>query len=148
MARKILRSAKKSDSLIRDRDLLQQKREAVAEAALELFLKEGFHRTTTRDIARRAGVSAGAPFTYFKDKEDILFHIVNKEQDRGEAIHYGMVLAHAWATRHWAFAGEIGSIEEYIALLQPLVLAMLETIAAGEKPKRERQQPTVIGGSE
>lgn len=44
----------------------------MAEAAFELFLKEGFHRTTTRDIAHRAGVSAGAPFPYFKDKEDIL----------------------------------------------------------------------------
>src|SRR6266545_3128049 len=82
MARKILRSAKKQGFLIRDQDLLQQKREAVAEAAFALFLKEGFHRTTTRDIARRAGVSAGAPFTYFKDKEEILFYIVSKEQDR------------------------------------------------------------------
>ncbi len=237
MARKILRSVKKPRLLIRDRDLLQQKREAVAEAAFELFLKEGFHRTTTRDIARRAGVSAGAPFTYFKDKEDILFHIVSQEQDRageqllstlsqhiaeatrtgadpeevfnsvfatflravdtmrrfillayqetkslntetrqalvarerrlqaliGEAITYGaeqgrfaadnialkahtiMVLAHAWATRRWAFAGEMESIEEYIAFLQPLVLAMLETKVAGEKLNTKRRQPTVIG---
>ena len=37
MARKILRSARKSKSLIRDRDLLQQKRAAVAEAAFALF---------------------------------------------------------------------------------------------------------------
>src|SRR5215813_5177902 len=87
MARKILRPAKKPSFLIRDRDLLQQKREAVADAAFELFLKGGFHRTPTRDIARRAGVSAGGPFTYFKDKEDILFHIVSKEQDRaGEQL--------------------------------------------------------------
>lgn len=238
MARKILRPAKKPNFLIRDRDLLQQKREAVAEAAFELFLKEGFHRTTTRDIARRAGVSAGAPFTYFKDKEEILFYIVSKEQDRageqllsalsqqiaeatrtgadpeevfknvfatflrgvdemrrfillayqetkslthearqaliarekrlqallGEGIRYGvergrfapdnielkahniMVLAHAWATRHWAFAGEMESIEEYIAFLQPLVLAMLETNAVVELSKKERRRPTAIGG--
>ncbi len=57
MARKILRSVKKPRLLIRDRDLLQQKREAVAEAAFELFLKEGFHRTTTRDIARHRAPS-------------------------------------------------------------------------------------------
>lgn len=237
MARKILRAAKKPRLLIRDRDLLQQKREAVAEAAFELFLKEGFHRTTTRDIARRAGVSAGAPFTYFKDKEDILFHIVSQEQDCageqllealshqiaeatrtgadpeavfnnvcttflravdamrrfillayqetkslntetrqaliarerrlqaliGEAIRYGaeqgrfasdnialkahniMVLAHAWATRRWVFAGEMASIEDYIAFLQPLVLAMLETKAASEKPDKKRRQPGAIG---
>jgi AcrR family transcriptional regulator len=238
MARKILRPAKKSNPLIRDRDLLQQKREAVAEAAFELFLKEGFHRTTTRDIARRAGVSSGAPFTYFKDKEEILFHIVSKEQDLageqlvttlsrqiaeatrtnadpeevlksvfatflhsvdvmrrfillayqetkslntetrqalmarerrlqaliGEAIRYGaeqgrfapdnielkahniMVLAHAWATRHWAFVGALESIEEYIAFLQPLVLAMLETKAAVDLSKKERRRPAVVSG--
>jgi AcrR family transcriptional regulator len=238
MARKILQPTKKPSFLIRDRDLLQQKREAVAEAAFALFLKEGFHRTTTRDIARRAGVSAGAPFTYFKDKEDILFFIVSKEQDRAgeellsalsqqmaeatrtgadpeevftnvfatflrsvdamrrfillayqetkslntetrqgliarerrlqalisEAIRYGaergrfasdhielkahniMVLGHAWATRHWAFAGEMESIEEYMTFLQPLVLAMLETGAVVEVAKKERQ-PTAIGGS-
>src|SRR2546430_1915643 len=124
MARKILRPAKKLNFLIRDRDLLQQKREAVAEAAFELFLKEGFHRTTTRDIARRAGVSAGAPFTYFKDKEDILFHIVSQEQDR---------------------AGEQESIEEYIAFLQPLVLAMLETSAGVEMAKKGRRPAALEG---
>src|SRR5262249_30084014 len=91
MARKILRPTKKPSFLIRDRDLLQQKREAVAEAAFELFLKEGFHRTTTRDIARRAGVSAGAPFTYFKDKEEILFYIVSKEQERAEEQLVGIL---------------------------------------------------------
>ncbi len=42
MTGKILRSAKKPHFLIRDRDLLQQKREAVAEAAFALFLQEGF----------------------------------------------------------------------------------------------------------
>jgi AcrR family transcriptional regulator len=238
MARKILRPPKKPNFLIRDQDLLQQKREAVAEAAFALFLKDGFHRTTTRAIARRAGVSAGAPFTYFKDKEDILFHIVSQEQDRageqlvgalsrqiaeatrtgadpeevvkgvfttflravdamrrfillayqetkslthearqalmarerrlqallGEAIHYGaergrfapdhielkahniMVMAHAWATRHWAFAGEVESIEEYIAFLQPLVLAMLETGVGAETPKKEQRQLAAVGG--
>ena len=82
IAHKILRPAKRSNPVIRDRDLRQQKREAVAEAAFALFLKGGFHRTTTRDIARRAGVSSGAPFTYFKDKEAILFHIVSSVKSK------------------------------------------------------------------
>jgi AcrR family transcriptional regulator len=60
MARRILRPGKKSNLLVRDGEVLQQKREAVAEAAFELFLKEGSPRTTTRDLARPAGVSAGA----------------------------------------------------------------------------------------
>lgn len=235
MARRILRPTKKTTTLIRDPDLLRQKREAITDAAFELFLKEGFHRTTTRDIARRAGMSAGAPFTYFKDKEDILFHIVSKEQDLaeerlvsvlsrqlteatrtgadpekvfkavlstfvraidemrrfillayqetkslntearqaliarekrlqallGEAIRYGaeqgrfsadnialkahsiMVLAHAWATRRWAFVGELESIEDYLAFLEPMVLAMLEKRPGAKEPKTARRAVTV-----
>ncbi len=82
--RRILRPSRKGNHLIRDTEVLQQRRDKVANAAFDLFLKEGFHGTTTRDIARRAGVSAGAVFTYFKDKEDILFHIVNHEQEKTE----------------------------------------------------------------
>jgi hypothetical protein len=55
--------------------------------------------------------------------------------------HNIMVLAHAWATRHWAFAGEMESIEEYIAFLHPLVLAMLEANGEVERPKKERRRP-------
>jgi len=237
MARRILRPAKKSTTLIRDTDLLQEKREAVADAAFELFLKEGFHRTTTRAIARRAGVSAGAPFTYFRDKEDILLYIISKEQDLaeeqlvtvlsqqiaeatrngadpeevlvtvlttflraidtmrrfillayqetkslnndarqtliererrlqaiiGEAIQYGaergrfapdhislkahnvVALAHAWAIRHWAFIGELESIEDYIAFLLPQVLAMVEKRTGSKEPIVKRQRSIAIG---
>lgn len=236
MARRILRPTKKSTTLIRDADLLQEKREAVADAAFELFLKEGFHRTTTRAIARRAGVSAGAPFTYFRDKEDILLYIISKEQDRaeeqliealsrqiaeatrtgadpeavlatvvttflravdllrrfillayqetkslnsearqalierekrlqaiiGEAIRYGaeqgrfapdniplkahsiMVLAQAWAVRHWAFVGELESIEDYIAFLLPQVLAMVESKTGAKEPTAQRPRLTTV----
>ncbi len=231
MARRILRSNRKTGSLVRDAQMLRQKREEVAEAAFDLFLKQGFHGTTTRDVTRRAGISAGALFTYFPSKEDILVHIITREQERaesefldvlrqqidaavrnnadpetvfvtvfaafvrsvdrmrrfillayqetkslnqparqaliarekrlqavlGEAIEYGvqrgrfapgniglkahnlMVLAHAWAIRHWVFVGAMNSVEEYIAFLQPLVLAMLEkkaelsTAAGGQR---------------
>lgn len=87
MARKILRPQKKQSLLIRDPQLRQQKREEVAAAAFEVFLKEGFHRATTREIARQAGISQGSIFSYFKDKEDILFHIFSRQQARaGERI--------------------------------------------------------------
>ncbi len=84
MARKILRPGKKACALIRDPELLQLKQEEIAQVALDLFLKDGFHGTTTRSIARRAGVSVGGIFTYFKNKEQILFHIITREQERAE----------------------------------------------------------------
>lgn len=219
MASGILRPSKRKHTLIRDLELRRQRREAVAAAAFDLFLKDGFHRTSARDIARQAGISIGAVFSYFRDKEEILFHILDQEQGKTKrqivetlegllrdgvgthadpemiftqafthylrsidemrrfillgyqetkslnqqarnsifarekrvwaalaaVLRYGaergcftsdnielkahniMVLAHAWAIRRWAFAGVADSIEDYIAFLQPLTLAMLKT---------------------
>ena len=85
MARKILRPAvKRKNGLIQNSTLREQRRQAVANAAFDLFLRDGFHKTTTRDIARQAGMSNGALFSYFKDKEELLFFIVSHEQERAE----------------------------------------------------------------
>ncbi len=85
MARKILRpSVRRKNGLIQNSTLREQKRQAVANAAFDLFLRDGFHKTTTRDIARQAGMSNGALFSYFKDKEELLFFIISHEQERAE----------------------------------------------------------------
>lgn len=41
--------------------------------AVALFKQKGFHRTTTREIAREAGFSIGTLYEYIRTKEDILF---------------------------------------------------------------------------
>ncbi len=84
MARLLRSKAKKKNLLVQDPELLQQRREEVARVALDLFLKEGFHRTGIRDIARRAAISVGAVFTYFRDKEDLLFYLLSRGQLEGE----------------------------------------------------------------
>ncbi len=40
-------------------------------AAARLFTRQGFHGTSTRDIAAEAGVSLGNIYNYFKTKEEI-----------------------------------------------------------------------------
>jgi AcrR family transcriptional regulator len=50
-------------------------REALIQAALEVFLQRGFARATTREIARAAGVAEGTIYRHFADKYD-LFHAV------------------------------------------------------------------------
>src|SRR5262245_446174 len=47
-------------------------RERILEAAQRLFAGHGFDATTTRDIAREAGIATGTLFNYFATKEDIL----------------------------------------------------------------------------
>lgn len=48
-------------------------REMLEEAAAELFLEQGYARTTIEEIARRAGVSRNTFFNYFTVKSDLLW---------------------------------------------------------------------------
>jgi AcrR family transcriptional regulator len=48
-------------------------RDALAEAAFQLFLERGFEQTTVDDIVARAGVGRRSFFRYFPSKEDAVF---------------------------------------------------------------------------
>ena len=45
------------------------------EAAAEAFADRGFHATTTRDIASRAGLSPAGVYVHFASKEELLFQL-------------------------------------------------------------------------
>ncbi|AEV95846.1 TetR/AcrR family transcriptional regulator [Pediococcus claussenii] len=49
-----------------------EKQKGVLLASLELFSSKGFTQTSTRDIARMAGVSEGTVYKRFKTKDEIL----------------------------------------------------------------------------
>ncbi|GAA1895565.1 TetR/AcrR family transcriptional regulator [Streptomyces sodiiphilus] len=44
-------------------------------AAVEAFAERGFHATTTRDIASRAGMSPAALYIHYRTKEELLYRI-------------------------------------------------------------------------
>jgi AcrR family transcriptional regulator len=45
-------------------------------AALAAFAEFGYHGTTTRDIAKRAGMSSAAIYTHYQAKSDLLYELV------------------------------------------------------------------------
>ncbi|MFE2724059.1 TetR/AcrR family transcriptional regulator [Kitasatospora sp. NPDC059327] len=51
--------------------------EALVTAALGLLDEEGPGKVTMREVARRAGVSAGAPFRHFPDRQALLTELAN-----------------------------------------------------------------------
>ena len=51
---------------------LNDKKEAILDAAVELFAERGFHGTTVPMIVQKAGVGTGTIYRYFKDKEDLV----------------------------------------------------------------------------
>lgn len=55
-----------------------EKREAVMEAALDLFVERGFHGAPTSLIADRAGVGVGTIYRYFKSKEELIHCLFNE----------------------------------------------------------------------
>ena len=57
----------------------------ITTAALELFQSRGFEATTTRAIARRAGIAEGTLFNYFRTKEDVALHFFELEVEHAIA---------------------------------------------------------------
>ncbi|WP_454624988.1 TetR/AcrR family transcriptional regulator [Bradyrhizobium cenepequi] len=50
-----------------------EKREAVLRMAVQLFLEQGYHRTTLNDVAERLNITKPALYNYFGGKDQILF---------------------------------------------------------------------------
>ncbi|MDV6379189.1 TetR/AcrR family transcriptional regulator [Sporosarcina sp. GW1-11] len=60
-------------STVKDEELIQKRREQISRGAVKLFIDKGFHRTTTREIAKEAGFSIGTLYEYIRTKEDVLY---------------------------------------------------------------------------
>lgn len=56
-------------------------RNKILAVGMDLLLKKGFHKITTDDIAKEAGLSTGIIYHYFKDKKDILICALEAHAD-------------------------------------------------------------------
>jgi AcrR family transcriptional regulator len=54
-----------------------QKRKDIALSCKELFFRHGIKNLTISEVAKTAGVGKGTIYEYFKNKEEIVFEIVN-----------------------------------------------------------------------
>lgn len=52
--------------------------EKIINAALELFVLNGYHGTSISDIVQKVGLTKGALYAHFTSKSDLLFRIVRK----------------------------------------------------------------------
>ncbi|HEX5890024.1 MAG TPA: TetR/AcrR family transcriptional regulator [Pyrinomonadaceae bacterium] len=59
---------------------MEKKKSRIEEAARELFISHGFHATSMRTIAARAGTSLGNVYNYYRTKEEILESIIGRYQ--------------------------------------------------------------------
>ena len=54
-----------------------EKKNKIIEAGYQLFSEVGYYGTNTAEIAKRAGVSTGIVYGYFRDKRDILICVLD-----------------------------------------------------------------------
>lgn len=116
-----------------------RKRRRILRAAYELFLSQGYRRTSVDQVARKAEVAKGTVYLYFENKGALLLHAIALEKKvlvkrleplfsgaipREERLHYAIVLALTSArelplsarlmtgdTELWAALEDIGSDE-------------------------------------
>jgi AcrR family transcriptional regulator len=58
--------------------VIREKKGTIEDAARELFITQGFHATSMRDIAKGAEVSLGNLYNYYPTKEAIFESIINR----------------------------------------------------------------------
>lgn len=59
----------------------KQTKEKIVQAAIQLFQERGYEKTTSNDIASKAGVSVGSFYVYFTDKRQLLLTIFDRLAD-------------------------------------------------------------------
>jgi AcrR family transcriptional regulator len=76
---------------IKNKHLVERRRRQIVDAAVGLFLQHGFHKTTTRQIAKAARISIGLLYEYISTKEDILYLVCEAiHAEMEEAVHQAL----------------------------------------------------------
>lgn len=70
----------------RTKEEAEATRESILSAALDLFSEKGFSRTTCSDIAKRIGMTRGAVYWHFENKEALLAALIDYANERGKNI--------------------------------------------------------------
>ncbi|MBL1077189.1 TetR/AcrR family transcriptional regulator [Nocardia sp. 2] len=76
-----------------DPELHAAKREAILDAAADLFGRNGYDATRTADICRAAGMSTGNMFHYFPTKRAVLLAVAERDGQRTAAALAGIAEA-------------------------------------------------------
>ncbi len=88
----------------------QELRRAILTAAGTLFLEQGYERFSLRKVAERIGYSPTTIYLYFRDKDDLLFTVVDEGFER-----FGQQLAAAAESQEDAWERLIALGRAYVA---------------------------------
>jgi AcrR family transcriptional regulator len=69
---------KVQDPLVKDADLVVQRRAEIIKAALRVFSERGYQAARTQDVCAAAKVAQGTLYNYVRSKEDLLYLICDE----------------------------------------------------------------------
>ncbi|MCZ8532111.1 TetR/AcrR family transcriptional regulator [Psychrobacillus psychrodurans] len=138
---------------VKDENLIEKRREQMIRAAVTLFKEKGFHRATTREIAKEAGFSIGTLYEYIRTKEDVLYlvcdSIYNEVHNRLSQITLENGTAEDLKTAIRHYYGVIDDMsDEFVVMYQEsksLPKGALEYVLAKELEMVEIFHKIIIG---
>lgn len=71
---------------IKNEKLVEQRRRQIVDGAVKLFIQYGYHKTTTRLLAKETGLSIGSLYEYVASKDDVLYLVciaIHSEVEHG-----------------------------------------------------------------
>jgi TetR/AcrR family fatty acid metabolism transcriptional regulator len=63
------------------RTIIQDKRKAILDSAIEVFAKKGFSKANIQEVANKADVASGTVYLYFRNKDDLLLQAMKSMMD-------------------------------------------------------------------
>lgn len=115
--------------------LAEEKQHAILEAAATEFAQNGFAAASFNRIIESAGLSKGAMYYYFDDKEDLYMTVMHNYQNEllGQIGEFPTVET---AEEFWVAVEDVftraGRLKEGQPLIVQLAMSMLKSIVAGE----------------
>jgi AcrR family transcriptional regulator len=97
-------------------------RVAVEDAAIQLFMEQGYHATSMRQIARRAGLALGGIYNHFSSKDEIFEAIIVDQHPYKKILPLILAVEGETAEEFFGSAfriviGELGKQPEFINLM-------------------------------
>lgn len=130
-------------------------RAALIEATLHAIAEDGPDGFTLRDVARRAGVSAAAPYRHFRDKEQLLAAVAGECAERlGELTERAVAAAPANALEQYRAAGiayvqfVVAHPEHFRALNIPGIAALMPEEARRKWQQKQQEQRQALAAAQ
>ena len=130
-------------------------RAALIEATLRAIAEDGPDGFTLRDVARRAGVSAAAPYRHFRDKEELLGAVAGECAERlGELTERAVMAAPANPLEQYRAAGiayvqfVVAHPEHFRALNTPGIEALMPEAARRKWQHKQEEQRQALAAAQ